>query len=199
MEIRPIVRTWTGEVIPARTIRLAPLQSVDVPMSEVLAGASGHGQVALSFLGDPMDIVAQVLIVKDTAGFSSNHVFVPREMCIASRFEGVFFWPSESAEGTLVLANTSDRGLVVEVQAYGGTGVIARHVLELKPYQTRVMDVREEILGVSVTGSVCTWSIAGALGICWCTDGWPIRQALQRTFALWTQAFGDRGDYSARS
>ncbi|MCS7157576.1 MAG: hypothetical protein N0A16_07595 [Blastocatellia bacterium] len=153
IEITPLVRRESGELLRARTISLGPLQSVDVSLEELIGEASGQGQVALGYVGDPMEVVGQVIVVNEAAGLSFNHVFVPPTMCIAPRFDGVFFWPGQRAQGELILANTSERTRAVELRVYGESGFSARQTFELGPYQTRVMDVREEIVESSTIGA----------------------------------------------
>ncbi|GBC77360.1 hypothetical protein HRbin08_00836 [bacterium HR08] len=144
IDVTPIVRLQDGGVLPARTIRLGPLQSLDVWLEELIGEVTGQGQVALGYVGDPMEVVGQVLVVNGAAGLSLNQVFIPRTMCIAPRFEGVFFWPGEGAEGGLVLANTGERTLSVAIRVYGE--VVEGLTLELGPHQMRVMGMREEVL-----------------------------------------------------
>ena len=131
-----------GQLIPAEPVRLAPLQSADVSLSDLLDGAEGYGYIALRYPGKAMEIAAQIVITHQTEGWIFNEGLLPRTHLNERRLEGVTFLGPLSPRTHVAVANITDESREVDLTARTAAGRRLKTV-RLAPHQTALVSLSE--------------------------------------------------------
>ncbi len=141
LDVEPIVYRYDGIAIQSQKIHLKELESRTVRLGDLIDVRQGHGQISLSFMGEPLDIAAQIVVADLRRSLSFNHVFMAQSKLASSRLEGVFYLPHPSARSELALANISDEVVQVNVTLSPGREQAVRHPVALAPHQTQFVNL----------------------------------------------------------
>ncbi len=126
-----------GRRIPARDLTLAPLESIELDLSDLTGGRAGFGQIALRHDGRPLEVAAHVMVMHSARGLVFDEHSQLRSQFLGSKLIGTSDLGVFPAASLLVVANTSGERRKVTIHA-----VAARHrgsaSLTLGPRQTEL-------------------------------------------------------------
>lgn len=107
IEVTPLIFTAAGERLDAANLRLEPLESRSIPLSEIVGRKAQNGNIALQFVGEPLDLAAQIVVEQHGQSLLFNRVFSSKHVYFSSAFEGVFYLPGPGSQGRLAASNAT--------------------------------------------------------------------------------------------
>ena len=140
-----VVRAADGGVLQERPISIRATGSLDVPLATLIGDQEGYGQIALRYVGDPLEINAVLVVADPARSLVVDHPFELAEDFSSSELDGVFYMPSASTRSEIALANTSDQVVSVLVSVrpenQNASGALSQQVAVM-PHQTELVNVR---------------------------------------------------------
>ncbi len=156
--------TLSGQKYTADPVSVGAHSHEIITMSNLtsLAGSAfGEGSIQLSFVGEPLELGAQVQVVDGSQSYSFDEQFVePALMFDSTRLDGLWAAPALDSTVRVVASNTSGSSRTITLTSKTtGAGTIPPVTATLAAHQTRVFDLRQELLGGQ------TFTTAGAVSI----------------------------------
>lgn len=151
LEVRPALFSTGGERLDVAPVTVEANSFRMVDMREWVAGAGPlfrEGSVQLFHRGRDLVLGAQVFVVDEARSLSFEEKLAEPATFKSSRLEGVWWLPKPTGEVLLAVSNTSgaqvSAGVTIAGERPRKRGEAA---FELAPQETRVLDVRRDLMG----------------------------------------------------
>ncbi|MDQ6651366.1 MAG: hypothetical protein M3Y84_01345, partial [Acidobacteriota bacterium] len=142
----PTLYSLDGAAWPLPDISLAPNLNTALRLSELIAksedrGRFHEGSIVVSFNGEPMSLGAQLTVSDVQHGLSFD--MGPPKPFKSSTLEGLWWSIDRKTKGQVVLCNTTNQGLGIQINLEWQGHVIPARVLSLSAHQTIVLEIED--------------------------------------------------------
>lgn len=151
LEVRPTLFSTGGERLDIAPVTVEANSFRMVDMREWVAGAGPQfqeGSVQVFHRGRDLVLGAQVFVTDGARSLSFEEKLAEPATFKSSRLEGIWWLPQPKGEVLLAVSNTTDAPVSAVVAVAGekprGRGEAA---LELAPHETRVLNMRRDLIG----------------------------------------------------
>ncbi len=160
LTVTPILRTASGEQLTLDAIDLKPSEGrrIDLALATVkyppLLGDRAYGSVVLQFTSAMAFNVYAATMVHMPGKAIAYHFDATDELSGfgAGTYEGIWWMPSTTAHGQMMISNTSDQPVNANVTWFDSNGATQSTPLGLAAGQSRRLDVRDAITRGNLAG-----------------------------------------------
>ncbi|MFB3813817.1 MAG: hypothetical protein ACE14L_06870, partial [Terriglobales bacterium] len=162
LTIQPVLYTSEGVEIPLAAVNIPPNEIRTVDLGAALSataptvkGPNAFGSVVLKYTAhSELALYAAVMVHREglpiAFHFDSERINPAYQ---EGGWEGIWWWPNETADSYVILANSSGEPLALTVRVSDSTGKSSQQAFGLGPHQTRKVSVRELVSRAQLDGS----------------------------------------------